>query len=840
MRRRTVLQAGAGITVAGLAAGWALPAEAAPTDLERILANVVTIFAGTQADQSDPTVASKVRTIGTTASARLKAMADPAALPLTATALFSGVTLGTAEASLTTTFQYLAEIGLATVTPGTPQFDDAAVQRRVVAGIDWVHRAWYGDQARGYYGNWYAWEIGIPTQLTKALAFVRPALAAYDPALLPRLVATMDAYLRAGKGGDVDLDSRFHTGANLADITGNRIIQGALVGDEVRVAKAVADQSTVFATIDPQHLVHGNTDGYYADGSFIQHDSVAYTGSYGKVLLSRVVLSVKLLDGTSYTARDLVPTVQRWITQGFAPVIVEGYMMEIVKGRGVSRPTTGYADVVGVIEAAVDLSRYLTGADATRMRAYAKHLATSGAVSVNAASFVSPATIVAYDALRADPALVAADLVDATAHITFNAMERDVHRRPGFTFAVARSSSRISKYEYMSGENLQPWFQGDGAYYLYLHGQDQSAAFGADYYATVGAYGLAGVTAPVERRLTVPEAYGRLWYENPTHPLGFTSSSVSQNTYVYFPVGTNDFSGGVRLGADGVSSMVLSDDVAWRDKQRGILPADFLAYANARGVKTTVMIGDQVVVLGAGITGGQGRAAMTTIDARTSPVADAVTLTGEGVGGLAPAATGRLPWARWANASTGASVGYVVLAGPAAEASVQVASVPRSAVRTASTGTAERRVASLRIQHPAGTTGSFAYALLPGATEDAVRRESATPSMRVLRNDTTVQAVEHPASGLSAYSFVGAGEAGRLVASTPVVAMVQQQGPTLRIAISDPLRTQEKLSVAVRGRAHAVGGDPATVTFSRRLTTVAVQGGDGIGRTRTVELRMGA
>ena len=112
----------------------------------------------------------------------------------------------------------------------------------------------------------------------------------------------MDAYLRNGKDGDVDLDSRFHTGANLADITANRILQGALIGDDARIRKALQDQFTVFATIDPYNLQHGVTDGYYADGSFIQHASVAYTGSYGKGLLSRVVQTLKILDGTELRA----------------------------------------------------------------------------------------------------------------------------------------------------------------------------------------------------------------------------------------------------------------------------------------------------------------------------------------------------------------------------------------------------------------------------------------------------------------------------------------------------------------------------------------------------------
>src|SRR5690625_471653 len=81
----------------------------------------------------------------------------------------------------------------------------------------------------------------------------------------------MDAYLRNGEDGDVDLGSRFHTGANLADITTNRILQGALLGDDARITKAISDQATVLSTIDPYDLQHGVTDGYYADGSFIQH-----------------------------------------------------------------------------------------------------------------------------------------------------------------------------------------------------------------------------------------------------------------------------------------------------------------------------------------------------------------------------------------------------------------------------------------------------------------------------------------------------------------------------------------------------------------------------------------
>src|SRR5690606_35393537 len=122
--------------------------------------------------------------------------------------------------------------------------------------------AWFSDTENGYYGNWYNWEIGIPTHASRTLALLGEGLDA-DPDPARDYVATMDAYLRNGKDGDVDLDSRFHTGANLADITTNRIVQGAVLGDVARIEKAIADQLTVYRVIDPYDLQHGVTDGFY-------------------------------------------------------------------------------------------------------------------------------------------------------------------------------------------------------------------------------------------------------------------------------------------------------------------------------------------------------------------------------------------------------------------------------------------------------------------------------------------------------------------------------------------------------------------------------------------------
>lgn len=819
-----------------------------------LLANTLAIFAGTAESNARPETAAKLAALTSTARARLAALdgAGPGEL-------FKGLPLGTSDANLNTSYQYLYEIALATRAPGPAPSDlrdNVDVRHRVIDALARLHDTYYGDQSKGYYGNWFNWEIGISASVSKTLVLLKEELAAYRPGLTAAYLASMDAYLRNGKDGDVDLDSRFHTGANLADITTNRILQGAVTGDDARVTKAVADQLTVYATVDPYNPRHGVTDGFYADGSFIQHDSVAYTGSYGKVLLTRAVQTVKILEGTDYidtATADLVAVVQGWVADGFAPLVFEGWMMEIVKGRGVSRTATGYTDVAVVVEAVVDLSGHATGPDAAALKGYVKFVRQTSKAALDPVVFVSPVSVARYADILADPSVPAADLGDAASHTAFNAMDKTVHRRPGYAFALARSSNRISKYEYMSGENLTPWFQGDGAHHLYLAGQDQTLAFGIDYYTTVSPYRLPGVTAPVETRRTIPELYGTAWYDNPER--GFTSSSESQNTYVYFPRGTNTLSGGARLGTYGAVGLVLGDDVAYAAKQAGELPDDFVAYRNAAATKSWFMFDDEIVVLAAGVGDPAGRAVTTTLDSRIAAASDAVTVTGRLRGGGDWSGSGTAPgpvdWLRYADEGQGVSVGYVFLdgdgdGGPRPTVALDTVTRSRRVVRTSNPDTpVTKRVFSLSVDQPAGVRRlSTAHALVPNATERQLKaygRYGRRP-MTVVANTTRVQAVEHrDLSLLAANTFTsGTHHAGRLtVDGAASVLLRTSHDGTVSLAVSDPTTERGTVSLTLRGRwLRAVASDDG-VRVRKVLggTRIDVDTHQAHGRSLTARLR---
>ncbi|WP_084959280.1 polysaccharide lyase family 8 super-sandwich domain-containing protein [Thermoactinospora rubra] len=831
MSRRQVLSL---LPAAGLLAVASPARAAAGIDHARLLANTVAIFAGTPEVNARPEVAGKLAAILSTARRRLADL-DRAGEG----ELFAGLRLGADDANLRLAFQYLYEIALATRTPGGELAGDAAVQRRVADGLAWLHEHHYGDQSKGYYGNWHTWEIGISTHVSRTLVLLAERLREERPDLTAAYIASMDAYLRNGKNGDVDLDSRFHTGANLADITANRILQGALTGDDARVTKAIADQATVFATIDPYDLRHGVTDGYYRDGSFIQHHSVAYTGSYGRILLTRVVQTIKMLEGATSGGSDgLAGVVYRWIADGFAPLIFEGWMMEIVKGRAVSRTTTGYADVGVIVEAIADLADHAGPAEALALKKYVKFLPAA-----DPAAFVSPVSIARYAAIRADAAVPAADLNPPSRCVAFNAMDRTVHRRPGYAFALARSSDRISKYEYMNGENLMPWFQGEGAYYLYLAGEDQREVFGVDYYTAVSPYRLAGVTAPVEERRTVPELYGRFWYENPGHPLNFTSSSESQNTYVYFPRGGNVLSGGATLGAYGAAGMVCSDDAAYTAKRAGILPGDFVAYQNARATKSWFMLDEEIVVLAADVSGQSGRDAVTTVDSRIAAPADEVAVSGELWDGGAWRAGETAPprWLRYANGTRGTAVGYVFLTRQPVAAGLETVTRSRRIVRAANPDTAvTKNVFTASVAHPAaGDVPALAYALVPNATEARLRGYAHGP-LTVLANNRHVQAIKHRGLGIVAANVFADGprHAERLLIDGPASVIVQSSRERTAVALSDPTMRRDRVTVVVRGAQLRLESADEGVTVRRVPggTLIRAETRQAYGRTFTATL----
>jgi|GEM_PF-1007933 len=813
-------------------------------DTQRILDNYIGIIVGNADAQTSGNniIASKITTIQKNANTRLKAFI---AENNRTNALFNGIELGTKEANLTNSFNYLLQMAQGyhsyvdngngcgvSYTSGTPNcYQDNQIPEAIVEGLNWIYNNYYQNADAGYYGNWYAWEIGHPTSITKILALMEEEIIQRDPTLIPRYVAVMDAYLRNGSG-DIDLDSRFHTGSNLADIAVNRMVQAALMDDEPRMQKAVSDILTVFLTIDPNNIQHGNTDGYYADGSFIQHHRVAYTGTYGINLLDKVMTTVKVLKDTPWSpGNQLNDIVLEWIYNGFSPVVFEGYMMEIVKGRSVAKNSTGYSNNPRFIEAMVSLSETLEGAERKKLESHLKYVINScqSTSAFNPSSINDYQAVIRYQEILSDGSIPSECATESIHHYAFNNMDKNVHQRTGYTFALSRSSNRISKYEYMSGQNKKPWFQGDGAFYLYFTGADHNEEYGYQYIATVDPYRYPGTTVPVETRQTISELYGQDWYENPDHDLGFTSSSVSQNDYVYFPVGTNTYSGSAVLGNYAVAGMQLGDENAYAAKESGILPDDFVVYKNAEANKSWFMFDDEIVFLGSNIHDKKNRQVVTTVDNRMVKGNVSLTLADQ-QGNELNFTNGGFNDVKWVHLDAPENktvMGYYFPEGENITLSQEVRSGDvKDVYGTKSVAVNNKQFVTTVIDHGANPDyDSYSYVLLPGMTkQETADYAASSDKVKILRNDESIQAVKQLALNVVGINFFKAGKVNEFSCQNPAVTMIQKKDKELTISLSDPTFSQSEISLFVDGKWEKtdsnsdyrvkVNGDVTEITFN--------------------------
>jgi hyaluronate lyase len=337
---------------------------------------------------------------------------------------------------------------------------DPSATATVVDALRFLHENAFHPEAEET-GNWWHWEIGTPRVLLDICVLLRTQLPESDLkdylAAVQRFCPDPDHRVKTGSWSPL-----IETGANRADKALIVALSGLLAGDADRVALARNGLSPLF-----EYVTSG--DGFYEDGSFIQHDTVAYTGSYGVVLLTSVAEILALLRGSPWEVTDPgVSVVFDAVEKSFLPFLFEGRMMDTVRGRAIARQHSRDRDI-----GAATL-------DAIRM------LAESAP-----ASYVER-----WSTLRR--------LIGF--HV-FGAMERVVHHRPRWSAALSLSSERIARYECGNGENLHGWYTGDGMLYIYdLCDPDH---YTDEFWPTVDPYRLPGTTVDTRRREDVGRGSGR-------------------------------------------------------------------------------------------------------------------------------------------------------------------------------------------------------------------------------------------------------------------------------------------------------------------------------------------
>jgi hyaluronate lyase len=245
---------------------------------------------------------------------------------------------------------------------------------------------------------------------------------------------------------------------------------------------------------------------------------------------------------------------------------------------------------------------------------------------------------------------------------------------------------------------------------------------------------------------------------------------------------------------------------------------------NLTAVKSWFCLDTAVVALGAGITSTSGNAVITTVENRNLHAIGNNTLTINGATQSTSAGwSSTVSGVHYANISGVA--GYYFL-WPAGANDIEFALTNQtgswSEVTTGgSTTTDTRPYLSIAFDHGANPTdATYSYVILPNFTEAQTAAYAANPTVSVIANEPTLQAITDSTLGVTMANFFAAGTAGPITVTAPASVSTQIAGSELTIAVSDPTWTAATVHVTI-----AESGYTSIVSADRTVTVLSSTGG---------------
>ena len=794
--RRLVLQGAGSLAIAAaLAPCFAQSAAAAPTltsaDLETLRLRWVETLTSASVISADRTpFAARITALDTLVTNHMNP-AHARGMVFEPTRLFKdqnwavGATEIVKSNAMRLNYSQLQTMAVMWATPTSIHYGSAAVLDHVRRGLKHMNDRIYNEN-QVWFGNWWSWLIGATKPLADILALLQPVLDqseidAYCRAM-DHFLPNRDPQLQIHPTGDPATPGvQASDGANRVDICLAFIVRSIVQPDTALLSASVAALSPTW-----QFVTEGN--GFFKDGSFVQHSTIGYTGTYGLVLLEGLSKLFALLAGTTFDITD--PTkvnLTATIEGSFAPFMFNGQMMDSVRGRAVSRFAERSMDNGNqLIEYTLRLAKAADPQTAARWRGLCRQWLDSNSAAniLNTNSMGRIALVTELNSLNVAP------VADPVGPRLFPGMDRLVHRGANGTWAVcvAGCSNRISWSESSGAENFRGVKTSQGMTYLYLADDDKH--FDDEFWATFDLDAPPGATVDLT---PLPNDAEGQW--------GGTTPQ-------------NEWTGGVTAGEHALLGMHL------------VAPGGTGLVAR----KSWFTMDDRVVALGADISTTSTAAVTSIVEHRNLGATTSKVLSVDGTPVTTQTVVAGATWAHLDGVA-----GYVFLGGaPALRAGVAERSGTWQRNNTnAAAGTAvvqKRQYATLAYDHGAGAaaTGSgYAYLVLPGATAETAERSAAFPRVSVLRNDGVAQGVKTD-GGVVAVNFWKAGKADAYTASVPLSLVARDMtNNSVRLFVSDPTHAQDSVKFEIagihgHGNGRIRGRDAARVSLARTRAGVSV------------------
>lgn len=667
--------------------------------------------------------------------------------------------------------------------PESKYYKNEQLLEDIKYALEWLHENAYSIKEQ--YGNWWQWEIGIPKALNNICIMLFDELG---QEVINKYTDVIYFYqpdpFHSGASGTSENKYRESEAANRVDVSMISLVMGVLRNDYEQLVMT-RDAISSLLKYEQRESSGKYADGFYTDGSFIQHGHVPYVGTYGNVFLTGASTVVQALEDSEWEVpKEKLEVLTSFALNSFAPFIYKGAALDMVRGRAIARNNeTDRNSGHNIMGSFLLLSEIVDEQLANELKTYAKSwiledTSRNFTASTNNIKLINLAESVLNDTS------IAVVPFEAT-HKHFGLMDRTVHRGTDYLLGVSMFSSRISNYEYMNGENLRGWHTSDGMTYLY---NNDLAQYSDNYWNTVNPYRLPGTTVDTIK----------LDINNPGD-----NASIGQKLF-----SKEDWIGGSQLGAYGVSGMQLNGDLV-TDKGT---ESSMVKYKSLQAKKSYFMFDDEIVMLGSDINSTEGREIETIIENRKikDDATNRMIIDGkEAAHTLGQEETIQASWAYLEGNVQGAEIGYYF----PSRAEINVKKVANTGKwadvkKRSSEELVTKNYVEMWLSHGVNPVGkTYDYVLLPGKSQEEVAKYAVNPNIEILSNTPQVQAVKEKELGILAANFWEdeVATVDNLTVNKKASVMKKQEKNMLEVAISDPtMKNTGKIEVEINQKVYSV------------------------------------
>ncbi|HDF6215890.1 TPA: polysaccharide lyase 8 family protein [Staphylococcus aureus] len=413
--------------------------------------------------------------------------------------------LDTKSADMTRTYRNIEKISEAMKHKNTKLKTDEN-KTKVKDALEWLHKNAYGKEpdkkvadltsnfknktSRNTNLNWWDYEIGTPRALTNTLILLQEDFTDEEKKKYTAPIKTFapdsDKILSSvGK-------SEPAKGGNLVDISKVKLLESIIEEDKDMMKKSIDSFNTVF-TYAQNSATGKERNGFYKNGSYIDHQDVPYTGAYGVVLLEGISQMMPMIKETPFNdSNQNDTTLKSWIDDGFMPLIYKGEMMDLSRGRAISRENeTSHSASATVMKSLLRLSDTMDKSTKAKYKKIVKTSVESDSSYKQTDYLSSYSDISKMKSLMEDSTISTNGLTQQLK--IYNDMDRVTYHNKGldFAFGLSMTSKNVARYESINGENLKGWHTGAGMSYLY---NSDVKHYRDNFWATADMKRLAGTT----------------------------------------------------------------------------------------------------------------------------------------------------------------------------------------------------------------------------------------------------------------------------------------------------------------------------------------------------------